>query len=104
MARSRASAGDAAFYQVILRSLLQGFNRQSLVVLPRQHDDRHVRRFFQQPAEGLGALAVGKIQIEQHQRRRLFLEGSNSVGQTGDTADVQHGIALDEPQADQVRV
>ena len=63
------AAGDGAFHQVVLYALMQGLHGQRFVVLSRQDDDGHIRRLFQHLAKGFRSLAVGKVQVQQDDRR-----------------------------------
>ncbi len=54
-------AGDVAFDQVVLHALVDGFHRQSRIVLTRKDHHRHIGRLLPDPAKGFGAVAVGQV-------------------------------------------
>ena len=66
------TTGDIAFHQIILHPLMQRLHGQLFVILAGKDHDRHAGRFLQYFAERIRAATVGKIQIEQHHRRRML--------------------------------
>ncbi len=65
-------AGEVAFNQVVLHPLMNRLDRQRFIVLPRQDYDGHIWRLLQYGAKSRSAVAVGKIQVQQHDRGRLL--------------------------------
>jgi hypothetical protein len=61
-------AVEAAFDQVVLRAALYRRERERIVVVAGEHDDRHRRRVRIHFGEGVQAEAVGQRQVQDHQR------------------------------------
>src|SRR5258706_376747 len=57
---------DLPFHEVVLRSELDGLERQGFVVEPAQDNDWRDRCMLLELLEGLDAVAVGKREIAQH--------------------------------------
>ena len=58
-------AVDLAFDEVVLRAALHREERERLVVVAREHDDRHLGRMGIDLGEGLEPVAVRKREVEQ---------------------------------------
>jgi hypothetical protein len=97
-------AGDVAFNQVILHSLVDRLEGQSLIVLAGEHHHRHIGRVFQHAAEGFRAAAVGQVQVQQHHGGCFPGQRSETLGQTRDTIYIHPGFAFDQAKADQVGI
>ena len=54
-----------AFDQIVLRPGLHGLDRGALVVMAREHDDRHVAGVGVHGEEGFQPLAVGQAEVQQ---------------------------------------
>ena len=54
-----------AFEEIILRALVQGLDRQSLIGQPGHHDDRYRGNLMVDPDKCFEAAAVGKYQVQQ---------------------------------------
>ncbi len=97
-------AGDVALDQVILHAVMDGLHGQHFVILAGEHDDRDIGRVFHEAAESFSAVAVGKVQVEQHQRRRFPGQRSKAIGQAVYAIHFDVRLAFHQAQADQVRV
>jgi hypothetical protein len=99
---------EPALHQVVLRAALHRRERDRLVVVAGQDDDRHARRVRVDPGEGLEAEAVREREVEQHERRRLLAEqleaGRQALGaQQGERrARILREHLADEPRVPRV--
>ncbi len=59
-------AGNVAFDQVVLHSLMHRLDGQRFIVLAGKHHHRHVGRVLHDAAKGFRSVAVGQVQIQQH--------------------------------------
>ena len=80
-------AVETAFDQIVLNALMDGVDRHILVLQSGQHDDGYAGRRFENLAIGVGAVTVGKVQIEQHHDGRLHDHRGQAGGQPGHTGD-----------------
>jgi len=58
---------DLALDEIVLRAALHREERERLVVVAREHDDRHLGRVRVHLREGLEALAVRQRQVQEHE-------------------------------------
>ena len=93
-------AGDVAFDQVVLNALVDGIDGQRLVVVPGKDHHRHMRSLLHDAMKSCRAMAVGKIQVEQHQRRCFHVQRRERVGQPGDTVHthIRHAFLQAKPE------
>ncbi len=54
-------AGDVALDQIVLNALVDGFDRQRLIVLTRKDHHWYIRSLLHDPAKGFCAVAVGQV-------------------------------------------
>ncbi len=73
------AVAEVAFDEIVLHALVKRFDRQPLIVLPRENDYRNFGCLGQHPAKCLRTLAVGEIQVEQHERRRFAVKQGQAV-------------------------
>ena len=97
-------ARDIALDQVVLNALMDRLHRQDFIVLAGKHNDRNVGRVLHDPAKRIGAAAVGKVQIQQHDGRRFPVQEVEAGRQPGDAIHVDRSLAFDQAQAYQVGV
>jgi hypothetical protein len=64
-------AGDVAFDQIVLNSLMDRLHGQRFIILAGKHDDRYVGRVLHNSTKGFRAAAIGKVQIQQHDGGRF---------------------------------
>ena len=83
---------------------MQRFHGEFFVILAGEDHDRHAGRFLQYFAERIRAATVGKIQIQQHHRRRMLGYGCQPILQAVHAAHVDPAVTLDQTQPDQVGV
>ena len=96
---------DPALHEVVLRAALHRVERERLVVVAREHDDRHLGRVREHFAEGVEAGAVGKREIEEHELGLLEREDFEPAGEPFRHRDVEgRGRILGEHLADEPRV
>ena len=88
---------DATLHQVVLRPGADRLERQLLVVEPRDHDDRLVRRPAPRANERIEPLAVGQAQIEQHDVHAAVRETGERVVEPVHPLEVE-GLGLHLPQ------
>ena len=88
-------AVEAALDEVVLRPALHRGERERLVVVAGEHDDRHRGRVRVDLGEGLQAMAVGQRQVEQHQRGVVRRELLQAVRQA--VGAMQRGTAPRAP-------
>ena len=79
-------------------ALVEDLDRVVLVALTAEHDDRHERIRFLDLGNAVGAAAVGKIQVEQHDVELVVVEGGHGVGELGDACYVCLAVLLREGQ------
>lgn len=65
-------AGNVAFEQIVLHSLMHCLHGQGFVVLAGKHNYGHVRSVIHHTTKGFGAAAVGQVQVQQHDGGRFF--------------------------------
>jgi hypothetical protein len=91
-------------HEIVLDALVQDLDRVVLVALAAEHDDRHERIRFLDLGNAIGAAAVGKIQVEQHDVELVVVEGRHGVGELGDACYVCLAVLLREGQTQEVGV
>ncbi len=80
-------AGKSAFHQIILHAVVYRADGQRFVVLPREDNDRNVGGVRHDLAERFRTVTVGKVEIEQNQRRLLLGQRRQRVGEPVDAID-----------------
>jgi hypothetical protein len=84
--------------------MVDGFDGQRLIVLTRKDHHRHVRSLLHDAAKGFGAVAVGKVRVEQYQRGCFRVQTRESVESRGTQFTWTLGLTFHQAQAYQVRV
>src|SRR6476660_831891 len=65
--------------EIVLHTAIQDLNREILVALATQHDNRDQVVGFPDPLDTLDAATVRKIEVEQHDVEPLLLECSHGI-------------------------
>ena len=90
---------DIALHQVVLGTLLDRLQGQSLVTVAGHHDDGSGRRLGASRPEGFEPLTVGKRQIEQHSVHGALGKLRDSLREPLNPNDVEAELAcLLQPQ------
>jgi hypothetical protein len=80
------------------------FDGQCLIILAGKHHHRHVGRVLHDAAKGFRSVAIGQVQVQEHDCWSLPGQRGQAVREPVDTTHGDWRFAFDEAQPDEVRV